>query len=357
MIVAENQSAFGVKNTCTKQIFDFKVESCAQPKIISDHLGSRRVTLTETGAIDSWSDYYPFGKEARSSVSVNKPRENFTGHQLDGESSLIYAGARYYNQDIGKWLGVDPMSNKRMSVSPYNYCRNNPIFNTDPDGAEDGHYYQNDGTYLGTDGIQDDKVYVADGVTDNIAVNAKELSVSHTEFQKQAATVYGESSVGWGITNKEEMFAIASTHQKNKIAYGANNNAANTFTNTALSNRTGAMATANAAVINAITGGFDYSNGASQWDGQDQARIPAGNKDLASSGGIQYKMNVMGWKISDSHYSSWKTAINNKFGEGSFTAPQSKTALYDYSGMSNKGKTRLESTAQYGLTIFWKELP
>lgn len=63
MIVAGNLSASGWKNTCTKKIFDFRVESCAQPKIIQDHLGSVRVTLTETGAVDSWSDYYPFGKE------------------------------------------------------------------------------------------------------------------------------------------------------------------------------------------------------------------------------------------------------------------------------------------------------
>ena len=37
-----------------------------------------------------------------------------------------------------------------------------------------------------------------------------------------------------------------------------------------------------------------------------------------------------------------------------FTVPQNKAAMHNYGGMTNKGKTRLSSTAQYGLTIFWK---
>jgi hypothetical protein len=33
-----------------------------------------------------------------------------------------------------------------------------------------------------------------------------------------------------------------------------------------------------------------------------------------------------------------------------------KTAGYNYGGMKNKGRIRLTSTAQYGLTIFWRTL-
>jgi hypothetical protein len=114
------------------------------------------------------------------------------------------------------------------------------------------------------------------------------------------------------------------------------------------------MATANASIINALTGGPDYSNGADQWDGAEQAMVPDANKDLASNGKYMYKMNVMGWAIKDDHYKSWKTAIEDKFGKDKFTVPQNKAALHDYGGMKNKGLTRLNSTSQYGLTIFWK---
>ena len=67
-------------------------------------------------------------------------------------------------------------------------------------------------------------------------------------------------------------------------------------------------------------------------------------------------MNTMGWSMPDKHYSSWKEAIENKFGKGKFTVPQTKEATSNYGGMNNKGRIRLQSTAQYGLTIFWKEV-
>ena len=34
------------------------------------------------------------------------------------------------------WLSVDPMSEKFPSMSPYNYCANNPVILVDPDGRE-----------------------------------------------------------------------------------------------------------------------------------------------------------------------------------------------------------------------------
>mgnify|MGYP003299501614 CR=1 FL=1 len=112
---------------------------------------------------------------------------------------------------------------------------------------------------------------------------------------------------------------------------------------------------ANGAIINALNGGIDYSHGANQWDGAEQAMLPKGNEDIASNGKFMYKINTMGWSISDEDFKSWENAINNKFGEGKFNVPQKKQATTNYRGMKNQGKIRLSSTAQYGLTIFWKE--
>jgi hypothetical protein len=36
--------------------------------------------------------------------------------------------------NLQKWLSVDPMSDKYPSMSPYNYCANNPVILVDPDG-------------------------------------------------------------------------------------------------------------------------------------------------------------------------------------------------------------------------------
>ncbi|MBL7994997.1 RHS repeat-associated core domain-containing protein, partial [bacterium] len=101
---------------------------------LTDHLGSVRVTLKEDGSIDSWSDYYPFGKEARGSSTVNEPKEQFTGKERDYESGLDYFGARYYNSEVGRWMSVDPKSAKGPQYSPYLYTFDNPILMVDPNG-------------------------------------------------------------------------------------------------------------------------------------------------------------------------------------------------------------------------------
>ena len=60
----------------------------------------------------------------------------FSSKERDTETGLSYFGARYYNSDLGIWLSVDPMSDKYASLSPYNYCANNPVKLVDPNGED-----------------------------------------------------------------------------------------------------------------------------------------------------------------------------------------------------------------------------
>ena len=43
-------------------------------------------------------------------------------------------GARLHNIQIGRWMNVDPLAEVSRKWSPYNYCYNNPLKYTDPDG-------------------------------------------------------------------------------------------------------------------------------------------------------------------------------------------------------------------------------
>ena len=60
----------------------------------------------------------------------------FSGKEKDVETGYGYFGARYYDSGLSIWLSVDPMSDKYPSMSPYNYCANNPVILVDPDGRE-----------------------------------------------------------------------------------------------------------------------------------------------------------------------------------------------------------------------------
>ncbi|UPQ78290.1 RHS repeat-associated core domain-containing protein [Flavobacterium azooxidireducens] len=72
--------------------------------------------------------------EQHSQTSDYENRWKFTGHELDRETGLYYAGARYYDPKISIWLSVDPLAEKFPSWNPYNYVMQNPVSLIDPNG-------------------------------------------------------------------------------------------------------------------------------------------------------------------------------------------------------------------------------
>jgi RHS repeat-associated protein len=107
---------------------------------ITDHLGSTRVIVDNSGVIKEQKDYYPFGKEHENpNLITSTNRWGFSGKEKQTVKDLGYLdfGARMLsNSEIPLFTTQDPLAEKYYSVSPYAYCGNNPVNRIDPNGME-----------------------------------------------------------------------------------------------------------------------------------------------------------------------------------------------------------------------------
>jgi RHS repeat-associated protein len=121
---------------------------------LHDHLGNTRVLFRADApgayAIDYAADYLPFGKVLREYPACNRDRFLSTHHERDAATGYDNRGARMYDGEIGRFLGVDPLAGSFAGWSPYNYVLGNPVSLIDPDGAEpQGPIYGSNGRLIG----------------------------------------------------------------------------------------------------------------------------------------------------------------------------------------------------------------
>jgi RHS repeat-associated protein len=147
--------------------------------VLRDHLGNTRVTFRdgiskgEAGYDVNWNwvdpnannptyndgvvtkedimqinHYYPFGlnMEGDWNGAFGKNKYQYNGKEWNDDWGLGLNdyGARFYDPALTRWTTVDPMSEKMRRHSPYNYCFDNPVRFTDPDGqAPEDNIYRN----------------------------------------------------------------------------------------------------------------------------------------------------------------------------------------------------------------------
>ena len=88
--------------------------------------------------IRTCSDYSPFGVELDGRTVSGGYRFGYQGSEKDnefkGDGNSYDFGARMFDPRIGMWLSIDAFATEYVSISPYNFSLNNPIYFLDADG-------------------------------------------------------------------------------------------------------------------------------------------------------------------------------------------------------------------------------
>ncbi|MDR0863809.1 MAG: RHS repeat-associated core domain-containing protein, partial [Candidatus Symbiothrix sp.] len=105
---------------------------------VTNHLGSNVAVVDEFGQVIQTTDYYPFGMTAGGEKQDRQPYK-YGNKELDEMNGLnLYDFlARGYDPAIGRFMAIDPLAEKYPWMSPYAYCKNNPVNRIDPTGMVD----------------------------------------------------------------------------------------------------------------------------------------------------------------------------------------------------------------------------
>lgn len=101
----------------------------------TDGLGSVVLTTDKDRNIVERNEYEPYGS------LLNRPLTDgpgYTGHVMDASTGLTYMQQRYYDQGLGLFLSVDPVTVNSVAsnFNRYWYANNNPYKAIDPDGRQ-----------------------------------------------------------------------------------------------------------------------------------------------------------------------------------------------------------------------------
>ncbi|MBK8148037.1 MAG: hypothetical protein IPK58_07410 [Acidobacteria bacterium] len=210
--VTGSETVIFVFDAAGKLVAEYSTSPSETPQVqylTNDNLGTPRINTNENGEVVSRTDYMPYGEEiiglgGRSTTDqyvTDDVRQGFTGYLNDEETNLDYAQARMYKKELGRFTGLTRCLVRGFTMTPstwnrYSYSINNPLRFTDPTGMVAGDFYNLEGNHIGTDGVDDGRIYI---VTDNRKAD---------EIEKTKAPYKGTVESKVEIPNKEVISRI-----------------------------------------------------------------------------------------------------------------------------------------------------
>jgi RHS repeat-associated protein len=102
---------------------------------LTDHLGSTRATINNSGTVQDSLKYDAYGNMTQSAPTA-QPLYTFDGYLADKTTGYDIAGPRFYSPTTGKWMSQDPLGFDAGDSNLYRYVNNAPTNATDPSGLQ-----------------------------------------------------------------------------------------------------------------------------------------------------------------------------------------------------------------------------
>ena len=118
---------------------------------LTDHLGSTRVVLNGSGQDIARYDYMPYGLSRNPDGRLHENRFTYNGKEDQKDFGFDYMdlGARMLDRRIVRLHSLDPLAEKYLPMTPYNFVGGNPISRVDPNGMD---WYTMEEEYQDEDG-------------------------------------------------------------------------------------------------------------------------------------------------------------------------------------------------------------
>ena len=134
----------------------------------TDYIGSIEKISDKNGNVVDSMSYTPFGSRrlysdwGKTDTATHFTDRGFTGQQHLDNFALINFNGRMYDPVLAHFLSPDPYiqsPENPLNYNRYSYCLFSPLQYVDPTGLLIGDYYDEFGLFLGSDGINDYRIY------------------------------------------------------------------------------------------------------------------------------------------------------------------------------------------------------